>query len=70
VWDFATLVFGESRISLSWEGENEEEVLYGADTGKPVVEIDLRYYRLTELHQLLGEAEKTREEPVVQNSHR
>lgn len=29
---------------------------------KPVVEIDPRYYRLTEVHQLLGEAEKARRE--------
>ena len=56
------MAFEAAGIPLVWEGENEDEVGYNAETGKPVVEVDPRYYRPTEVHQLLGEAEKAREE--------
>src|SRR6056297_2580067 len=59
---FCEMAFDAAGIELAWEGEDEDEVGYDADTGKPVVEIDPRYYRPTEVHQLLGEAEKAREE--------
>jgi len=59
---FCEMAFDAAGIELAWEGEDEDEVGYDADTGKPVVEIDPRYYRPTEVHQLLGKAEKAREE--------
>ena len=59
---FCEMAFEAAGIPLVWEGENEDEVGYNAETGKPVVEVDPRYYRPTEVHQLLGEAEKAREE--------
>jgi len=59
---FCEMAFDAAGIELAWEGEDEDEVGYDADTGRPVVEIDPRYYRPTEVHQLLGEAEKAREE--------
>lgn len=59
---FCEMAFDAADIELAWEGEDEDEVGYDADTGKPVVEIDPRYYRPTEVHQLLGEAEKARKE--------
>ena len=59
---FCEMAFEAAGIELVWEGEDEDEVGYDADTGRPVVEIDPRYYRPTEVHQLLGEAEKAREE--------
>jgi GDPmannose 4,6-dehydratase len=59
---FCEMAFDAAGIELAWEGEDEDEVGYDADTGNPVVEIDPRYYRPTEVHQLLGEAEKAREE--------
>jgi GDPmannose 4,6-dehydratase len=59
---FCEMAFDAAGIELAWEGEDEDEVGYDAETGEPVVEIDPRYYRPTEVHQLLGEAEKAREE--------
>ena len=58
---FCEMAFDAAGIELAWDGSDEEEVGYDADTGKPVVEIDPRYYRPTEGDQLLGEAEKARE---------
>ena len=58
---FCEMAFDAAGIELAWEGEEEDEVGYDAGTGQPVVEIDPRYYRPTEVHQLLGEAEKARE---------
>jgi GDPmannose 4,6-dehydratase len=59
---FCEMAFAAAGIELAWEGSDEDEVGYDAETGTPVVEIDPRYYRPTEVHQLLGEAEKAREE--------
>jgi len=58
---FCEMAFDAAGIELAWDGSDEEEVGYDVDTGKPVVEIDPRYYRPTEVDQLLGEAEKARE---------
>jgi GDPmannose 4,6-dehydratase len=58
---FCEMAFDAAGIELAWDGEDEDEVGYDAETGQPVVEIDPRYYRPTEVHQLLGEAEKARE---------
>ena len=59
---FCEMAFEAAGIELAWEGTGEDEVGYDAETGQPVVEVDPRYYRPTEVHQLLGEAEKAREE--------
>jgi GDPmannose 4,6-dehydratase len=58
---FCEMAFEAAGIELAWEGAGEDEVGYDAESGRPVVEIDPRYYRPTEVHQLLGEAEKARE---------
>jgi len=59
---FCEMAFEAAGMELVWEGEDEDEVGYDAESGRPVVEIDPRYYRPTEVHQLLGKAEKAREE--------
>lgn len=59
---FCEMAFEAAGIPLAWEGEGEDEKGYHAETGTCVVEIDPRYYRPTEVHQLLGKAEKAREE--------
>ena len=58
---FCEMAFSAAGIELAWEGEDEDEKGYDADTGRCVVEVDPRYYRPTEVHQLLGDAEKARE---------
>ncbi|PQJ35047.1 GDP-mannose 4,6-dehydratase [Salinibacter sp. 10B] len=57
---FCEMAFEAAGMELVWEGEDEDEVGYDAESGRPVVEIDPRYYRPTEVHQLLGKAEKAR----------
>ncbi len=59
---FCEMAFSAAGIELVWEGEDEDEKGYDANTGQCVVEVDPRYYRPTEVHQLLGDAEKAREE--------
>lgn len=59
---FCEMAFEAAGIELAWKGEDEDERGYDAETGRCVVEVDPRYYRPTEVHQLLGEAEKAREE--------
>ena len=58
---FCEMAFEAAGIELAWEGSDEDEKGYDRETGRCVVEIDPRYYRPTEVHQLLGEAEKARE---------
>lgn len=62
VRQFCEMAFSAAGIDLVWEGEGEEEKGYDANTGQCVVEVDPRYYRPTEVHQLLGDAAKAREE--------
>jgi GDPmannose 4,6-dehydratase len=62
VREFATLAFRSAGIDLAWEGSDEDEKGYDADTGRCVVEIDPRYYRPTEVDLLLGDAAKAREQ--------
>ncbi|WP_103029511.1 GDP-mannose 4,6-dehydratase [Salinibacter altiplanensis] len=62
VREFATLAFKAAGIGLAWEGDGEDEIGYDTDTGRPVVEVDPRYYRPTEVDILLGDAEKARKE--------
>ncbi|MCS3657955.1 GDPmannose 4,6-dehydratase [Salinibacter ruber] len=59
---FCEMAFDAAGIPLVWEGEDEEEKGYNSETGDCIIDIDPRYYRPTEVHQLLGEAEKAREE--------
>jgi GDPmannose 4,6-dehydratase len=58
---FCEMAFDAAGIELVWEGADEDEKGYDRESGRCVVEIDPRYYRPTEVHQLLGEAEKARE---------
>lgn len=62
VREFCTLAFESVGVSLVWEGENEDEKGYDADTGVCLVEVDQRYYRPTEVNLLLGDPAKARRE--------
>ncbi|MCS3863271.1 GDPmannose 4,6-dehydratase [Salinibacter ruber] len=59
---FCEMAFDAAGIPLAWEGEGEDEKGCDAKTGDCIIEIDPRYYRPTEVHQLLGDAAKAREE--------
>jgi len=45
-------------ISIIWEGEGTEEIGRRADTNEVVIRIDKRYFRPTEVNQLLGDSTK------------
>ena len=58
VREFVELAFGEVGRTIAWEGEGEGEVGRDARTGEALVAIDPRYFRPTEVEQLLGDASK------------
>tara|TARA_Y100000991_G_C21967441_1_gene347600 strand:+ start:460 stop:1587 length:1128 start_codon:yes stop_codon:yes gene_type:complete len=47
--------------AMIWEGEGVNEIGKRSDTGKVVIKIDPRYFRLTEVNSLLGDSTKARE---------
>ena len=47
--------------SIIWENEGLNEIGRRADTGEIVIRIDPRYYRPTEVQELLGDATKAKE---------
>ena len=60
VRDFCTLAFKEVGINLRWEGEGVKEKGIDTATGKVLVEVDPKYFRPTEVEQLLGDPTKAR----------
>ena len=69
VRDFINAAAEELEMKISWEGKGLEEVGYlqcpplaGAGGGeKPIVRVDPRYFRPTEVETLLGDPTKARE---------
>jgi len=61
VKDFCQLAFKELGIDLEWRGEGLNEKGIDKKTGKVLVEIDPRYFRLAEVESLLGDSTKARE---------
>ena len=60
VREFATLAFKEVGIELRWEGEGVEEKGIDVKTGKVIVEVDSKYFRPSEVEQLLGDPTKAK----------
>lgn len=60
VREFCDLAFQEAGITLRWEGEGVEEKGINVETGQVVVEVDPKYFRPTEVEQLLGDPTKAR----------
>lgn len=60
VREFTTLVFKEVGIELEWQGEGVYEKGIDKSTGKTFVEVDPKYYRPTEVEQLLGDPAKAK----------
>ena len=50
----------DNSIGIIWEGKGTEEVGKRADTGAVVIRIDPRYYRPTEVNELLGDSTKAK----------
>lgn len=60
VREFVTLAFKEAGIELQWQGSGIEEKGVCAHTGKTLVEVDPKYFRPTEVEQLLGDPTKAK----------
>lgn len=60
VRDFVNFAAEELCINVRWEGAGVEEKGYDA-SGKCIVAVDPRYFRPTEVENLLGDASKARE---------
>lgn len=61
VREFCTLAFKYVDIELVWEGTGVDEKGIDKHTGKVLVEVDPKYFRPTEVEQLLGDPTKARE---------
>jgi GDPmannose 4,6-dehydratase len=60
VREFCTLAFREVGIELAWEGTGVDERGIDLRTGRVLVEVDPKYFRPTEVDQLLGDPTKAR----------
>jgi len=60
--EFCELAFSELGINIEWQGKGINEVGINAQSGYQVIGIDEKYYRPTEVEQLLGDATKAKEE--------
>jgi GDPmannose 4,6-dehydratase len=60
VREFVELAFAEVGRTIAWKGEGVDEVGLDAKTGQVLVSIDERYFRPTEVDELLGDPSKAR----------
>ena len=61
VREFIEKSFAILDMPIVWEGKGVDEEGKDADTGKTLIKIDPKYYRPTEVEQLLGDPSKARE---------
>ena len=60
--EFCELAFKELDIQIEWQGKGEDEIGVDAQTGKQIIGINKKYYRPTEVEQLMGDASKAKAE--------
>jgi len=60
--EFCELAFKSLDIIIEWEGKGEEEIGIDTKTGDQIIGVDKKYYRPTEVTQLLGDATKAKKE--------
>ncbi|MDE6322407.1 MAG: GDP-mannose 4,6-dehydratase [Muribaculaceae bacterium] len=61
VREFTELAFKRAGIQLRWEGEGIDEKGIDTATGRTLVEVDPRFFRPSEVEQLLGNPTKAKE---------
>jgi GDPmannose 4,6-dehydratase len=61
VREFVELSFKEKNIEIVWKGSGVNEIGYDKNTGKEYVFISKKYYRPTEVDELLGDSTKAHE---------
>lgn len=59
--EFCELAFKEIGIDLVWQGTGVDEKGIDSSTGSVLIEVDPKYYRPTEVEQLLGNPAKAKE---------
>ena len=62
VREFCTLAFRQVGIELQWQGEGIDEKGTDKATGRTLVEVDPKYFRPSEVEQLLGNPAKARQQ--------
>lgn len=62
VRDFVERAFAGTGVSLGWSGSGVHEIGQNKRTGKTLVQIDPRYFRPTEVENLLADASKAKRE--------
>lgn len=60
VREFATLAFHYAGVELEWQGEGIDEKGIDKASGKVLVEVDPRFFRPSEVEQLLGDPMKAK----------
>jgi GDPmannose 4,6-dehydratase len=60
VREFTELAFKEAGIDIEWQGTGIEEKGINKEDGKALIEVDPKYFRPTEVEQLLGNPTKAR----------
>ena len=56
--DFCELSFKELGISIEWQGKGIDEIGIDSNSGKKIICVDKKYFRPTEVDQLLGDPSK------------
>ena len=62
VRDFIELAFSYKNITIKWEGDGLGEIGIDTNSGKSLIRIDKRYYRPTEVDELIGSNEKAKKQ--------
>jgi GDPmannose 4,6-dehydratase len=60
VREFCALAFKEAGIDIEWQGQGVNEKGVDKKTGKTLIEVDPKYFRPTEVEQLMGDPAKAR----------
>jgi GDPmannose 4,6-dehydratase len=61
VREFAEAAFAEVDVLLAWRGSGADEIGFDTRTGAELIRIDPRLRRPTEVHELIGDAQKAAE---------
>ena len=61
VRDFVTAAGDLLGMKIEWQGGGKDEIGIDTVSGRPLVRVDTRYFRPTEVESLLGDASKARE---------
>lgn len=61
VREFIEKAFALKGFNIKWKGKGVDEIGYDEDTNRELIFIDPKYYRPTEVDQLLGDSSKAKE---------